>query len=542
MKFFNKYLAKSVFAMVLLLVAGSCTLTDLKVEDNPNALREDQIDLDLLINAIERNLSLVFEAGTNFGMDVTRMKHMNGPLYSNAYRPQNFDTFWLRSYASVLINCNRAISMADTKKSYRESGIARIIKSYVFMVLVDMFADVPYTEALQGLKNTNPKATSGEEVYKGSIKELETAIKNLKKGSPLDAPEDRANFYFGTNYDRWVTVANTLLMRAYLNTGNASGFKKILAGGDYMGANGKSFDWSFKFGEINSNPDVRHPKFATNYVKGGTQYMSNSFMNLMRITNDPRTAYYFYRQTTKSATKSNELACLTSSKPSHYGSQDVFCKLSSGYWGRDHGNADGVPPDRYKRTIWGVYPVGGKYDNNKGGRGRATSGALGKGISPLMMSFYVDFMRAEAALTLKTGENAETLLIKAVENSIKAVMDFPASVGYSLEGQTLPTVADVSTYVNNVKTAYTGAASDEKKLEVISIEFYKALFGNGYEVYNLYRRTGYPANMQPTLEKNPGGFMYSFFYPSNFVNRNGSVNQKGLNVRPFWDKKKLKLK
>jgi hypothetical protein len=66
-------------------------------------------------------------------------------------------------------------------------------------------------------------------------------------------------------------------------------------------------------------------------------------------------------------------------------------------------------------------------------------------------------------------------------------------------------------------------------------EYYIALWGNGIEAYNMYRRTGKPNNMAPALESTPGPFMSSFFYPADYVNRNKNATQKTITDRVFWD-------
>jgi hypothetical protein len=71
----------------------------------------------------------------------------------------------------------------------------------------------------------------------------------------------------------------------------------------------------------------------------------------------------------------------------------VYCRIDSdqGYWGRDHGNDEGIPNDRQKRTAVGVYPAGGKFDDNTF---RAINGLtleLQAGITPIVLASTVDF-------------------------------------------------------------------------------------------------------------------------------------------------------
>ena len=99
----------------------------------------------------------------------------------------------------------------------------------------------------------------------------------------------------------------------------------------------------------------------------------------------------------------------------------------------------------------------------------------------------------------------------------------------------MPTAADIKSYVDYVLGKYDAAASVNTKLDIIVKEYYIALFGNGLEAYNLYRRTGKPANMAPALEQSPGPFIRSFFLPADHVNLNANTSQKVLTQQIFWD-------
>ena len=95
----------------------------------------------------------------------------------------------------------------------------------------------------------------------------------------------------------------------------------------------------------------------------------------------------------------------------------------------------------------------------------------------------------------------------------------------------------VDAYVNKVLPAYDAAATTGAKLNIIMKEYYLALWGNGVDNYNMYRRTNKPDNMQYVLETVPGNFINSHFYPSVFVNRNlNAVQKSSVAVQVFWDK------
>jgi hypothetical protein len=150
-----------------------------------------------------------------------------------------------------------------------------------------------------------------------------------------------------------------------------------------------------------------------------------------------------------------------------------------------------------------------------------------------MLSSYVDFMLAESALTLGTSGNARTYLESGIRKSIDKVMNFSPE---NVDSDFVPSSAAIDNYVATVLSMYDGASSDDERLDVIVKEYFLALFGNGIEAYNTYRRTGKPGNLQSTKISAPGDFIRSFFYPQTFVSQNSKVNQKvDQSTQVFWD-------
>ncbi len=127
-----------------------------------------------------------------------------------------------------------------------------------------------------------------------------------------------------------------------------------------------SEDFQFRWGSNGNNgenPDTRHPRYSTSYTAtGGGDYMSNSLMNYMRGTGwfgsnfDPRIMFYFHRQTNATPgiagapADEETLECGLQTAPAHYAGY-VFCGVSNGWWGRDHGNDNGIPPDGFLKNF-----------------------------------------------------------------------------------------------------------------------------------------------------------------------------------------------
>jgi hypothetical protein len=534
-----------VLIAMLGLFISSC---ELDLLDNPNAVTVNNADINFLLNAITTGYAGNFNSFSDPGMRLTRMLNSGSVNYDNAVAPNSSDGRWSSSYSGVLADVSVTIPIAEKASLFVHAGIARVIRAQVLMNLVDYFGDVPYKEALNS-SNFNPKVDKGVDVYAAALADLNVAIANFTATSRAGASSD---LYFGGNVDNWIRTANSLKLKYFLNrrlidaTGSRDSINALLTQNRLISTAAQNF--VFRYGANLSNPDTRHPRYGGQYgPTGGGDYHSNSYMARLfdggRGFQDPRIRYYFYRQTTRNTTNVNELRCITLVKPPHYGPNDVFCvpTPNSGYWGRDHLNNEGIPPDGLLRTAWGLYPAGGSYDNNAGVGVSLGAGAGGAGVHPILMRSFVDFMLSESALTLGTTGNARTLLQGAIEKSFADVRALALATPEASKITAFETAnnyswsTEVARYVNYVLAEYDAATTNTAKLAVIAREYWVALHGNGIESYNLYRRTGQPAQ-QPALDPSPGPFIRSLYYPLSYINRNSNAKQKAnVTTQVFWD-------
>lgn len=528
--------------MASLFIISACDNTELDLLDNPNEVTPDNAELNLLYNRVVKDFVDFVDEASDKTMPYVRMVAMTGgDIYRNQDGPSSFDFIWSEAYAALLPDLNLIIETATEGGQNIHAGSARIMKAYILFTLVDLFGDIPYSEAGKGVSNPSPNADKDATVYQAGLALLDEAIKDLQ----TQGPRPTNDLYYGGDASKWLKLANTLKLRYYLQTRLVNNNAKaeidaIIASGNYITSTAD--DFQFKYSTNRINPDSRHPYYSNNYENGGNDYQSNYYMWLMfgeKNTRDPRIRFYFYRQDGDTTDENFfTLDCQAIPRPPHYPEFMPWCVASTdGYWGRDHGNDDGIPPDDIKRTIPGVYPAGGAFDDNSfAGLGDlvGTAGAKGAGIQPIMLASWVDFMRAEAALTLGTAGDPRALLESGVRKSIAKVISFSKGL-LTIPAALEPKAADIDAYVNEVLSVYDAAATNDAKLNIIVKEYYLALFGMGLDAYNTYRRTGKPENMQPVRDPNPGDFPRSFWYPSDYVNRNANATQKELTKQIFWD-------
>lgn len=529
-----------------LVLASSCADKLDELLENPNAVNAETASPDFLLNRIQLDYKDLWFGVADRGARLTRMINQGSALYEAAYTPNATNGTWSNAYANVLADINFLIPLAETANFQRHLGIAKTIKAMVLMDLVDTYGDVPFTEALDAA-NFNPKVDNGQAVYAAALTLLNEASTHFTANT-AGAPND---YFYAGNYGRWGRLVNTLKLKYYLNTklvdaaASRTGINALISGNALLGTGD---DFVFRFGTTNADPDSRHPKFAGQYTNGGGDYQSTDFMHHLTVEkgfDDPRTRYYLYRQVLTNTTNVDEQECISQIAPPHYLVGNYpYCNPAGnrGFWGRDHLDPDGIPPDGLKRTAYGPFPSGGRFDNDSGAPvSNINLGMRGAGIHPIMLAAYVDFMLAEAALTLGTTGDAKALLLSGIQKHMNYVRAFAVA---GAEGAVITAfepaatfTARVTNYLAFVGNQYDAQANNDGRMNVIGREYWLSLYGNGMEAFNLYRRTGKPARMQPALEATPGPFVRSFLYPVNYmVTNTNAVQKQNLAVQVFWDK------
>jgi Starch-binding associating with outer membrane len=542
------YLIKNLTQKTLLFALGvffitSCETIDTDLRDDPNGLPPELANVDHYLNGIQFDFAENMQEFGRTSMEVTRMTNMAGRDYKDAYSPATLDEDWEDSY-DILKNIQLMTAIAEQKGLKYHIGMGQVIEAFTIVNLVDNFGDVPYREALDSA-NKSPKPDPGAQIYADAIVLLDNAIANFSGTSNVTTGFN--DFYYKKSWTKWIDLANTIKMKIYLQSRlvdptAAAKFEAIVAAGKYIKTTDGDFQWDYST-NVN-NPDARSELYADNYLTTGTsEYQSNWFMNLMitdKSVRDPRIRYYFYRQTSSSfGVDPSVLKCSIEPAPAHYiAGGEVYCQIASGYWGRDHGDNFGIPPDAKLKTAYGVYPAGGRFDASTYTAVSNTVGAKGDGITPILLASTVDFWRAEIALNGGTGD-AKALITAGVTKSIAKVQSFitrDLTVTDAEKTANVPTPATVTAYITAVEAKYDAAATTDDKMEILSKELMISVFGNGIDAYNMYRRTGFPKKIQPNLELDPGPFIRSFYYPANESSANANVKQKlDVTTRVFWD-------
>jgi hypothetical protein len=117
-----------------------------------------------------------------------------------------------RAYQDPLKQYNTIDKPDDPKMDYY-TAIAMIMKSYHFQILVDLYGDIPYTEALGRSTNPAPKYDDALTVYEDLIVKLSAAIDLIKNATEEAIAPATDDIIFGGDMESWIKFANTVKLR-----------------------------------------------------------------------------------------------------------------------------------------------------------------------------------------------------------------------------------------------------------------------------------------------------------------------------------------
>lgn len=141
--------------------------------------------------------------------------------YNNTYNQSLFNS----TYDNL--NDYNIIQTTGATTYPNHAAIARIMKAYNYLLLVDQFGDIPYKQALQGLGNTTPTYDKAEDIYKDLVVQLKGAVADINAvpaGSLAVGNEDVVFNGGAGGMQRWKAFANSLRLRILLresSTGDA---------------------------------------------------------------------------------------------------------------------------------------------------------------------------------------------------------------------------------------------------------------------------------------------------------------------------------
>ncbi len=549
----KKYILLLVISTTIFLGFNACDqLTDLDLLDDPDKLKDDQANPDFILNQIQLNFSSTIGKFSEKTNTIMRYESMKETYFSEA-DDKKMNSVWEGVYKNkdYLIFLEELV--AEDPTFLLHLAVATVLNVYEFAVLVDYLGDIPYNN-IDPLKNFSPPLEEDQVVYANLLEQIDEAIQDfdlIMEENTNNVKDLGKDFFYDNNVLLWKKLANSLKLKMLINIGDSAltDIEALLSDEEALLNEGEDFQFDFSTEEI--IVDSRHPLYVSWYTEEGhNDYIGNYFISLLKDAKtepDPRLRYYLYRQTSGST---DELPCSTS--PIH-----DYCAVGDSYLGRDHGDDSSASSDLLdSRTIYGRYPVGGIFDANVPIPVRVLQrqeniipSLKGAGIQPILLSSYVQFLKAEAILRLGASGEARFFLEAGIRQSINKVINIEPTItdlteyGYDdddddfqeLVKEIITDQEDIDNYVEEVLEEFENT-SEQSKLDIVIREYYLAAFGNSIEAYTAYKRTGLPLGIQLPIRGLTAPFPRTFSLPEDAVNRNVNIEQRTITNQVFWDK------
>lgn len=207
---------------------------------------------------------------------------------------------WDVMFPSGLKNFQYVIDHSKASGDWNFYLMGTVMKAYTAEVLVDMHDQIPYSEALQGTGNLNPKFDDGYSIYTDLLSSLDTALSKDFSASTNSAP-GKQDLVFGGDMQAWKDFANTLKLKMYLRMVNAHP-DVAMTGITDLYNNGATFlSRDAAVTNFIDAPGLDNPAYEMNKRQLNTPNnlrASTTFVSWLNDNSDPRIVYYYQGSTT----------------------------------------------------------------------------------------------------------------------------------------------------------------------------------------------------------------------------------------------------
>jgi hypothetical protein len=286
---------------------GACSLItscqqQLDINQDPNNPSTDQATVPLLFpaatisaaSAIGGELAIIGMLWSEFTtQDVSSSQYRNFDSYN--VTSSDLNVSYNQLYVGALNDLQLILQKTKASKDWNYNLMATTLRAYVYQVLVDLYDQVPYTQALQGASNLQPTFDNGQDIYTSLLSSLDSAL-NEDFSATTNTQPGNEDFFFGGDMNKWKAFANTLKLKMYLRMVNTkptdaeAGIVALYnANTEFLGVDAAVTQWS-------ATPNKQNPFYAQNIYALNTPSnlkASVTFISWLKKNNDPRIVSYF---------------------------------------------------------------------------------------------------------------------------------------------------------------------------------------------------------------------------------------------------------
>lgn len=412
---------------------------------------------------------------------------VNSSFYANIFETSYGTIFRDLTYVQNYEDASGAIDYSAYK------AIAATLKGFQYQYLVDLYGDVPYSEANLRSANITPKYDDAQTIYKDvidNLTEAATTVLSLPANAENPGSQDIIN---GGDMTEWAKFANTIKLRMLVRLSNTNQDAYIKAQIALIDANGAGYitndivaNPGYSDNEDKQNPFYdyfRNPITGSEQDRGDYTVASDYTINYLTSTNDPRLSRLYAPAQTGGTFK---------------GAPQITLLPGTGFTSKDL---------------------------SKVGPGLIISSTQDQ---PLMTTSEAMLLQAEAMVRgyIAGGEAA-------------AKIKFQSAITASFSKLNVPSAATAASTYYSQDIQNVSWDSSPNKIQAIITQKWVALNGtSSIELWIEKTRTGFPANL-PIPSEGGGTRPVRLLYPGSEVSRNSKnvppqTAQSAFTDNPFW--------
>ena len=464
---------------------SACTDEFNAINTNPNAPTDVGVQYLLpagIVDAVSDLLGTGFDRGTAslWAQHYARLQY--GSIDRYEIDGSFSDGLWTALYTGAIVDFDGMVSKATEAGNANQAAVGRVMRAWMFHNMVDMWGDIPYSQALEGLasSNINPIYDDASSIYSGLLAELTSASTQIAPTGSLFPDVFRGtignpDLIYEGDLEKWRLFANSLRLRMAMRIQSSSEVSAAITAGVFQ-SNGDEAKLSWLGAPPNENPMA--PAFIS---RPGDFRVSKTMVDNLIAHSDPRLGIY--------ADKAR--------------ANGLFAGMPNGM-----DDSHGIEFEEVSRVgDWFL-----------------------QSTTPTWIISYAEtsLLQAEAAVRGFAGGDAKSL--------------YEAGIRASMETYGVSSV-DIDAYLAVPMVAF--ASSEAGQLGQIGMQLWFALYDQGPEAWASYRRTGIPTLIAGPDNLNNGIIPRRLPYPQSEQSVNGTnlsaanaaqgLGNEPYNVPLFWD-------
>ena len=287
-----------------MLFAG-CSKSYLDVNSDPNRVTDENVTPELIFTQAEQAVGAL--PANNYGFLDNWMGYFapNGDFAPNQTE-QTYkidfsfgDPLWQNSY-NVLFDLHQSKMKALGDSNTVLAAANMILSAKIFQELVDLYGNLPYSQAFQSATIPTPAYDDAQSIYNDLMASLDSAV-DYMSGATAPLSFQNADIIASGNLALWIHFANTLKLRLLIRQSQVAGFNasdeiaKIVSSGGVL-ADGENISVNPGY----TNDVNKQSPFYANFGydptgnKANTSTNANAYtLEILNTSGDPRIGQFF---------------------------------------------------------------------------------------------------------------------------------------------------------------------------------------------------------------------------------------------------------